>query len=225
MGWEPSAYTGSDVKVYLRYDAVDLLEVGDVSYEVDKKGRAGGAGLGHPRNRYFKFGVPSGTWKISKAWLNASEQADMFADLISGTTTITTETVASGASSHVCTSAIVGILTIVVTGGTSPWDILYEGTDYTVNYTTKTITFTVAMTEAGKIQYLTDASGKDDDALDGANHPFIFDVEWRDRAAGTVLKRLRSCAPYTHGISSGSGEEAFTEDLSGEFLYLETRPS
>jgi hypothetical protein len=224
MAWEPSAHTGAEVKVVLRYDAVDLLEVEDVQYSVDRKGRPGGAGLGHPKNTYHKFGVPEGTFSISKSYLNAGEQADEFAKLISGVTTITTESFASGASTHTCASNVVGILTVVITGS-DDWDVLYEGTDYTVNWTTNTITFTTPTAQSGKVQYLTDASGTDDDALDGTNHPFVFDVEWQKRDDGTVIKRLRGCAPYTGSIKSGGkGEEAFTEDLSGNFLYLDTSP-
>ena len=222
--WEPSAYVGGEVKIYLRYDEIDLLEVGDVSYEIDKKGRPGGAGLGHPRDEYHKTGVPSGTWKISKNWLNTAEQGDLFAKLLSGVTAITEEAIPDEAETFTCDHNIVGILTVAITGGDT-WTVLYEGTDYTVNYATNTLTFTEPMSESGKVQYLTDASGTDDDALDGTDFPFVFDIEWRDRDAGTVLKRLLKCAPYTHGVSSGSGEEAFTEDLSGNFLYLETRPA
>jgi hypothetical protein len=224
MPLEPSARTGSEVKVVIRHDSVDLLEVSDVEYKVDRKGRPGGAGLGHPKNRYHKYGVPQGTYRIAKSWLNASEQADLFADLIAGVTAITTESFASGANSHTCANSPVSILAVVITGGDA-WDILYEGDDFTVNYATGVVTFTEATSESGKVMYLTDASGTDDDALDGANRPFEFDVEWQDKASSTVLKRLRGCAPYTHSIKSGFGEEPFTEDLSGDFLYLETNPS
>jgi hypothetical protein len=225
MGWEISAYTGAEVKIFLRYDDIDLLEVEDVQYSIDRKGRPGGAGIGHPKNRYHKFGVPEGTFSISKSYLNAGDQADLFADLISGVTSIQTESIASGATTHTTSYDVVGILAVVITGGDT-WQMLYEGDDYTVNYATNTITFNSPTSNSGKILYLTDATGKDDDALDGSNHPFVFDIEWRDASSGAVLKRLRGCAPYQHSIKSGGkGEEPFAEDLSGQFLYLETSPS
>ena len=225
MVWEPSAYVGGEVKVYIRHNEVDLLEVQDVEYRVNNAGRTGGAGLGHPQDRYHKFGVPKGTYRINKAWLNASEQAELFAKLIAGATAVTEETIASGASSHVCASALVSILSVVVTGGDS-WTILYEGTDYTVNYATETLTFIgdPFSAAAGKILYLTDASGLATTGMDGAAHPFLFDVEWRKKSDGTVTKRLRGCAPYDHGIKSGFGEQPFTEDLSGNFLWIDHNP-
>lgn len=227
MTWEPSARTGSEVKAYLRYDATDLLEIQDVSYEVDRKGRVGGAGLGHPKHTYHKFGVPEGTWSISKSYLNEAvqcAQSDLFAKLVAGTTAVQTESFASGAASMTTTYQPTGILTVVITGG-GDCETLVEGTGFTVNYITKTITFVGNASNSGKVIYTSNAAALlDDDALDGDNHPLIFDVEWREKD-GTVIKRLVGCAPYTHGIKSGGiGEEPFTEDLSGQFLYLETSP-
>lgn len=224
--FEPSAYTGGEIKVVIRYASIDLLEVEDVSYEVDRKGRPGGAGIGHPQNRYHKFGVPSGTFSISKAYLNAGDQADLFAQLVAGTTQVQTEGFASGAASKVLTYQPTYIMAVTVTGGDA-WEILVEGTDYTVNYATKTVTFVGGASGAGKIVYTSNATALlADDPMNGAYTPLMFDVEWKRRSDSVVVKRLLGCAPYTQGAASGGkGEEAFTEDLAGEFLALQTSPS
>lgn len=219
IGWQPSAYTGAEVKCFIRYGEYDLLEVQDVEYSVDRSARPGGAGLGHPRNRYHKRGVPSGEWKISKNYLNIGYQADLFAQLIAGTQTLQSEALAADVFNHTTTRAIVSVLYVRLTTGR----VLYEGIDYVVDYETHTIYFN-AITTAGVIVYITDGVALADDAMEGLRHPFVFDVEWRERDSGTVLKRLRGCMPYTHSMSSGGDEEAFTEDLEGEFLAVVTRP-
>lgn len=212
-----SAWTGAEVKCFLRHDAIDLMEIQGVEYQVDRKGRPGGAGLGHPKNRYHKFGVPQGTFSISKNYLNSGDQAELFADLIGGTATIEAVTLAPAATTATITDAT-GIVGVVVDG-----NVLTEGNGYTVNYVTNTLTLSAAVVTAGKVFYTKTASGVNN-ALDGSYHPFIFDVEWRSRdtTATAVIKRLVGCAPYQHSVKSGgTGEEPFTEDLSGEFLRLE----
>lgn len=214
---DQSAWTGAEVKCYLRYDAIDLMEIQSVEYSVDRKGRPGGAGLGHPQNRYHKFGVPQGTFSISKNYLNSGDQSELLADLIGGVSTIETVTLAPSATTATITDAT-GIVGVVVDG-----NVLTEGNGYTVNYATATLTLTAAVVTAGKVFY-TKTAANVADAMNGDNHPFIFDVEWRskDTTATTAITRLVGCAPYQHSVKSGgTGEEAFTEDLSGEFLRLE----
>jgi hypothetical protein len=220
IGWIPSAYTGAEVKCVIRYGAYELIEVQDVEYSVDKNARAGGAGLGFPRNRYHKTGVPEGEFKISKNYLNIGEQADLFAQLIAGTTEIQVEALTVGASTYTPTYHIVSVLYVMLDDGT----VLNEGTDYLIDYVNNAIEFLSALTDDGDVAYITnDATLLADDAMDGVMHPFVFDVEWRERDSGTVLKRLRGCMVYTHSMSSGSDEEAFTEDIEGQFLALESR--
>lgn len=219
IGWTPSYYAGSEVKCVIRYGSYDLIEVQDVEYSLNRNATPGGAGLGHPRNRYHKLGVPEGEWKISKNYLNAGDQADLFAQLIAGTTALVSETEAATEEEHICTSAIVSVLYVVLDDGT----VLYEGTDYLVDYTGHGIEFLAALADDATIVYITDAADLADDPMDGVNHPFVFDVEWRERDSGTVLKRLRGCMPYELSSSNGENEEAFTEDLSGQFLAYESR--
>ena len=153
-------------------------------------------------------------------------QGDLFAEILAGTTAVQTESFASGAASLTCTYAPTYIMTVVVTGGDS-WIELEEGVGYTVNYATKVVTITGGASESGKVIYTSDAAALiDDDAMDGTQMPLMFDIEWRRRSDDAFLKRLRGCAPYEHAVTSGGmGEEPFSEDLSGEFLYLETSPA
>lgn len=220
IGWIPSAYTGAEVKVVIRYGAFELIEVEDVEYSVDRNARPGGSGLGFPRNRYHKTGVPEGTFSISKSYLNSGEQADLFAQLIAGTTAVQEETLTTGISSYSPTYDIVGVLYIVLDDGT----VLIEGTDYLVDYVNHGIEFLAALADAGTLAYITDdATLLADDPMDGTMHPFVFDIQWQERDSQTVLKRLRGCMVYSHSVSSGSDEEAFTEDVEGQFLALESR--
>ncbi len=219
-----SAFTGNEIKVYLRYNNYDLLEINEVTYSVDRKGRVGGAGLGHCKNRYHKTGVPEGTFTIGKNWLNNGDQADLFASLFSGVTQVTTEAFSSGASSLTTASNLVGLLSVVVTGG-DPDQILNEGADYTVSYgASDTITFIGGAPGDGRVVYLSDADNTDDNPLDGTNFSFQFDLEWRDRDTNAVKIRLRGCQIYTFDVSSAEGEESFTEDVSGMFLDLDRNP-
>lgn len=220
-----SSFTGSEVKVYVRHNDYDLLEINEVTYSIDRKGRVGGAGLGHPKHRYHKHGVPEATFSVGKNWLNNGDQADLFADLVSGVTQVTTEAFSSGASSLTTASNLVGLLSVVVTGS-DPDQILLEGTDYTLSFgASDTITFVGGAPGNGRVVYLTDASNTDDNPLDGANWAFQFDLEARDRDSGAIKRRMRGCQIYTYDLSSGFGEEAFTEDISGAFLDLDKNPS
>ena len=221
--WESSAYTGGEVQIRLRYNEATLVEVESVEYKVTRSGRPGGAGIGFPRNTYHKFGVPSGTWKIAKGLLNHAIQGDLFAELLAGTTAVQTESFASGAATLAVAQNPTYIMTVVVTGAAG-WEELVEGTGYTVAYATDTITFVGNASESGYVIYTSDAVALvDDDAMDGTHMPLMFDIEWIRRSDSVVLKMLRGCAPYEHAVTSGGvGEEPFSEDLSGEFLYLET---
>lgn len=224
--WESSAYTGGEVQIRIRYNTATLVEVDSVDYKVTRAGRPGGAGIGFPRNTYHKFGVPNGTWKIAKGYLNHAIQGDLFAKILAGTTAVQTESFASGDATLVCSQNPTYIMSVIVTGGTS-WTELEEGVGYTVNYATDTVTFVGGASEAGYLIYTSDAAALiDDDAMDGTQMPLTFDIEWVRRSDSAILKRLRGCAPYEHSVASGGiGEEPFAEDLSGEFLYLETSPA
>jgi hypothetical protein len=151
--WESSAYTGGEVRVVLRYNTANLVEVESVEYQVNRSGRPGGAGIGYPRNRYHKFGVPDGTFSIAKGYLNHAIQGDLFAELLAGTTTVQTESFASGAASLTCSSNPTYIMSVVVTGTGTTWTELEEGAaaglGYTVNYSTNVVTFTGGAANAG----------------------------------------------------------------------------
>lgn len=219
IGWVPSYYAGAEVKCVIRYGNYELIEVKDIEYSLNRNATPGGAGLGFPRNRYHKTGVPEGEFKISKNYLNSGDQADLFAQLLAGTTQIVSETESSGQSAHTCAYDIVSVLYVVLDDGT----VLYEGTDYLVDYSSGGVEFLSALTDDATVVYLTNEEDLASDPMDGTTQPFVFDVEWRERDSSTVLKRLRGCMVYEMSTSSGENEEAFTEDISGQFLAYEGR--
>lgn len=219
ISWLPSYYSGAEIKCYIRYGEYDLLEVQDVEFSINRSATPGGAGMGHPRNRYHKLGTPKGEWKISKHYLNYGPQADLFAQLIAGTTALQSATAPAGVMRHTMTYRIVSVLYVrLATGG-----MLYEGTHYLLDYINQAVVFLTPLTANATIVYMTDETAKASDALHGVHRPFVFDVEWRERDSGTVLKRLRGCMPYELSSSSGEDEEPFSEDLNGHFLACEGR--
>ena len=222
----PSARTGAEEKVVIRYADMDLLEVQSVSYDIDRKGRVGGAGIGHPRNTYHKFGVPEGTFSIEKSELNAAPQATLFATLIAGTTAIQTETFSSGDPSITLDFQATGVVSVWLTGTGYEGTLLVEGDSYTINYSTLVVTLVGGALADGSISYTSnDSTLLNTDPLDGANYPMMFDIEIYERASDTLLQRLVGCAPYTVGKKSGGiGEDPFTENLEGNFLQYVPGP-
>lgn len=150
------AYAGTELEVVIVQDALDLCEVSGVDYSIDLGGQPGGSGLGKPANWYHKFGVPVGTFSISRRMLAKADQGDAFASLIAGTSFIQQESIPTASATYTPTFAMQSLLTIryVATGVR-----LREGQDFTVNWATGVITFTPTLVAAATIAYMSDASG------------------------------------------------------------------
>lgn len=147
-------YGPSDVQFLLEHDGTVLAEVADVSWGLDPKVEAGGAGVGDLKNKYYKtMGPTAGSWKMSRALLQRSDKGMLFLDLLTGSSAIQEESAAAAATTYTLSlaTALISILEIRLNVSLV---VLREGLDYTANYVTGVITFSVALPEAVTIRYL-----------------------------------------------------------------------
>src|SRR4030042_1336357 len=94
------SYAGTELEVVIVQDNLDLVEVSGVDYSIDLSGRPGGSGLGKPTDWYHKFGVPKGTFSISRRMLAKADQGGAFLSLVAGTAFIQQETIPTASATY-----------------------------------------------------------------------------------------------------------------------------
>lgn len=145
------SYGKGELQFLLEHKGVILAEILDFKYDIDIPKIATGSGLGDLHNKRFKrTGAPKGTWSMSRNMLSKAEGGEDFLNLMSGSETVIQEAIATSSASYTPGQTLVSILEIKGASGA----IYEEGTDFTVNYLTGVITFTVTTTEASTIKYL-----------------------------------------------------------------------
>lgn len=175
------SHVGSEVEILVEHDNTVLAELTDVNYELDRKGRPGGAGLGTPKNTYHKFGVPEGSWGLSRNMLKEDDKGMLFLDLLKGSGYIITEPIANAATTHTTAKTLVHILEIRLVASDTELDVT---DDYTVNYATDTITFNSALTEAAEIKYVSTDMLAENLLENGGFEDVITNI-WEAEATGT----------------------------------------
>lgn len=203
------SYTGAELEVVIVQDALDLVEVSDVDYSIDLKGRPGGSGMGKPANWYHKFGSPEGSFSISRRMLAKADQGGAFLSLVAGAAFIQQETIASASATYTPTFALQSILCIryVETGLR-----LIEGLDYTVNWATGVITFTPALVAVANIAYMSDAAGiRGKNLLTNGNMEDDLSNTWNGAGTGVIAQEAGAANVY-RGLYSAKCTPSVTND-------------
>ena len=203
------SYTGTELEIVLVQDNLDLVEVASVDYGIDNSGRPGGSGMGKPVNWYHKFGVPIGTFSISRRMLAKADQGGAFLSLVAGTAFIQQESIASASASYTPTFALQSILTIrYVASGLR----LIERLDCTVNWATGVITFTPALVAAAEISYMSDEAGiRGKNLLTNGNMEDDLATTWNPSATGAVAQESGAANVY-RGLYSAKCTPAAAND-------------
>lgn len=212
-------YSGGEVLWYIEQygTGVPLLELDKVTFGFDPKNEEGGKGLGVLKNWYVKtVDAPSGTGKINRKMLARADGGQLFMDLLAGAKYVHQEGIATAAVSYTpsLTAALIAILAIRLnTSGV----YLKEGIDYTVNYGTGAITFSIALPEPATLFYISSQKRGQQLLINGSFEDPLTNI-WTAFATATLARDIGAAnvltGAYALKVTPGAVSDGFQYAIS-----------